>query len=98
MKKMNLAFFITLAVIGLCCISSRAMAPTESTNAEYLKNHGYSPEMIRLVNMQKERIEQTNISEKKGIGNSKVGKTIKQWFRVSDVTMGPDFGSNSIKF
>lgn len=102
MKKMNLAIFVALATIGLCCISVKAMAPEDSTNSDYLKNHGHSPEMIRLINLQKQRIEQKPVTEevsrKKAVWDSKPMKTVRMWFRTSDVTMSPDFGDNKIKF
>jgi len=103
MKKINLTIFIALVMIGLCCISSKAMSPNDSTSADYLKKHGYSAEMVRLVNVQKDRTEQKEVPAeeknfKKAVWDSKPMKTLKQMFRTSDVTMSPDFGNNKIKF
>ncbi|MDD3012697.1 MAG: hypothetical protein PHC34_03235 [Candidatus Gastranaerophilales bacterium] len=103
MKKINLAIFIALAIIGCCNISLNAMSPTDSTNNNYLKNHGHSPEMIRIIDMQKDRIEQKAVPTeepnlKNTVWNSKPIKALKHMFRMSDVTMSTDFGNEKIKF
>jgi hypothetical protein len=70
MKKINLTVLIALVVLGLSCISSKAMSPNDSTDNDYLKTHGYSPEMIRLVNLQKDRVEQKTVAPRKKYNKS----------------------------
>jgi len=99
MKKINLSIIIALAIISLCTISSKAMSPDESTSPDYLKTHGYSQEMVRLVNVQKGRIEQKEtVTEEKSTWYNKPVKTLKHWYNASDCTMSPDFGNDKIKF
>jgi hypothetical protein len=104
MKKFSLVISVTLIIVGLCCISSKAMSPEDSVNGDYLIKHGYSPEMVRLINLQKERIGQegdtstdNSLSENIKL-KDKAKKVIKQMYETSDVTMSPNFANNRIKF
>lgn len=102
MIKNKINLYVVLAVLLMFTLSADAITQSDQTNAEYLKKQGYSPEIIRLVDMQKTRTDGTTVSDESSIKDSlwttKAKKVVKQMFRMSDVTMSPDFGNNRIKF
>jgi hypothetical protein len=102
MFKKSLTVFLMLSTTIVFCLSSSAMTLDDATNAEYLKKQGYSPELIRLVDVQKNRVEEKTVSDEKNLNDTrwttKAVKAVKQWAKMSDVTMSPDFGNNQIKY
>ena len=75
---------------------SKALDPTEPTSEKYLIDHGHSQEIIRMINLQKERTEGKIAVPSKSQGRLK--KILKNLWFEQDLTMPiTDFGYNDIK-
>lgn len=60
-KKLS-TLVLGLLLLGLSSLSASALSTTESTNSQYLERYGYSKEMIRMVNLQKNHLDENNES------------------------------------
>jgi hypothetical protein len=90
-------FFLALLIAGVFNrLPSTALNPTDSTSEQYLLNHGHSEELIRMINLQKERTEgNATVSSQ---SENKFKKFFKNLWFEQDLTLPvTDFGYNNIK-
>jgi len=77
-------------------LPAKALEPMDATSDEYLINHGHSPEIVRLINLQKERTEGKGVTHT--VSEGKVKKFFKNIWFEQDLTMPlNDFGYNEVK-
>ena len=88
--------FLTLLIGGaVYSFPSKALDPTEPTSEKYLINHGHSQEIVRMINLQKDRTEGKVLVPSKSEG--KIKKFFKNVWFEQDLTMpATDFGYNDI--
>jgi len=88
--------FVSLIVVGIFNNPpALALNPTECTSEKYLINHGHSQEIIRMINLQKERTEGKLTEASKS--QNKIKKFFKNIWFEQDVTLPVnDFGYNVI--
>lgn len=88
--------FISVIAVGVSNINSAsALSPTEPTSEKYLLDHGHSQEIVRMINLQKDR------TEGKAYVVQKRDNQVKRFFRnlwfEQDLTLPTtDFGYNDI--
>lgn len=88
-------FVLGLAIAGLHCLSANALTPQEFSSNQYLDNHGYSPEVIRMVNIQKSRTEDTQLP---AVYNySKVRNLMRNLYKSNIMYPLTPFGSDKIE-
>lgn len=89
--------FISIITLGICGnIPSNAMEPTDCTNEKYLLDHGHSKEIVRMINLQKDRTEGKAVVAPKS--EWKIKKFFKNIWFEQDLTLPVnDFGFNDIK-
>jgi len=91
--------FLLILLVGgtLNILPAKALDPTEATSEKYLIDHGHSPEVVRMINLQKERAEgKTTVTPPKPEG--KIKKFIKNIWFEQDTTMPlTDFGYSNVK-
>ena len=95
-KKIITAIVFVIASVFFNIASSLALGETDSTSEEYLINHGHSQEAIRLINLQRKRVEgNTDIKVE---NNSFFKKFLKNlWFEKDASLYNADFGHRKIK-
>lgn len=102
MLKEKIALFLLMCVVAGFTLPVNAVTQNDQVNAEYLKKQGYSPELIRLVDLQKTRTDSSTVADENSIQNdlwtTKAKSFVKQLFRMNDATMSTDFGNNKIKY
>jgi len=87
--------FVSLMLVGIFNYPAWAIGQTEGTSEKYLENHGHSKEIIRMINLQKERTEGNvvEVSQRE----SKFKKFIKNlWFEKDATLPVSDFGYSAI--
>ncbi len=90
--KLFLVLLMTLVINNL---PVKALAPTDATSEKYLIDHGHSPEIVRMINLQKERIEGN--SGVRSESQNKFKKFLKNLWFEQDMTMPlTDFGYNKV--
>ena len=57
LKAFRLLLSSLLIAVVVYSFPSKALSPTEPTTEKYLLDHGHSPEVVRMINLQKERAE-----------------------------------------
>jgi len=93
-KSVLLTFLIGA---GLCSFQAKAMEPTDCTSEKYLIDHGHSPEIVRMINLQKERTEGNINNTKRSKSQNKFMKVLKNLWYEEDLTLPiNDFGYNNI--
>lgn len=65
MKKHSLFGILLTAIIMTGCATAGAITPNQATSNEYLSTHGYSADMIKMVNVEKSRVSGTKLQIKK---------------------------------
>lgn len=97
MRLRAVLVFVSIIAIGIFNnLPSAALTPTEPTSEKYLIDHGHSPEVIRMINLQKERTEGKAVTPSRS--QNKIKKFFKNIWFEQDLTMpGSDFGYNDIK-
>ncbi len=94
--KAFLLFLSVLLVMVLNCPPSKALTPADITSEKYLIDHGHSKEIVRMINLQKERDEGKASPTSKSQGRAK--KFLKNLWYEQDVTLPTkDFGYNDVK-
>jgi len=94
MKKFKLYFLIFCICIS---VSAKALGPEQANSQEYIYNHGHSPEMIRLMELQKARIEPERPEHAEIKHSNRFVKFFRNLFYERDVTVPVDnFGQDSI--
>jgi len=93
------AFLVVISLIAVgfsnSCPSS-ALTPYEPTSEKYLIDHGHSKEIVRMINLQKDRTEGNLVDPPKS--QNKFKKFFKNIWFEQDFTMPvTDFGYNDIK-
>jgi len=84
-----------LAISLICSVSVKALTPEEAASEEYILQHGHSPEIVRMINIQKSRLEKEAPPVKT---NNWLQKFIKNLIYESDLTIpNEDFGYRKIK-
>jgi hypothetical protein len=88
-------FLLTLLVLGFNNLPTKALEPNETTSEKYLLDHGHSAEIVRMINLQKERAEGIPPRSK---SESHIKKFFKNLWYEQDATMpATDFGYNKVK-
>ena len=89
--------FVSIIAIGILNNSpSGALTPTDPTSEKYLIDHGHSQEIVRMINLQKERTEGKVATPSQS--QNKIKKFFKNIWFEQDLTMpGTDFGYSNIK-
>jgi len=91
LKAFRLLFLALLIGGAVYSLPSKALAPTEPTSEKYLIDHGHSQEIIRMINLQKERTEGKVVVPSKSEG--KIKKFFKNVWFEQDLTLPvTDFG------
>jgi len=76
-------------------LPAKALDPNDATTEQYLLNHGHSSEIVRMINLQKERTE--GKVEQPSVTENKFKKFFKNLWYEQDLTMPVnDFGYNNI--
>ncbi len=91
--------FKTLFLVLCVCISAGAYAlsPEEANSKEYIYNHGHSPEMIRIMELQKARTEPESPENMEVKPTNRFVKFFRNIFYERDATTSVDnFGQESI--
>lgn len=93
------AFLVFISIISIGIFNnlpSSALSPTDPTSEKYLLDHGHSKEIVRMINLQKDRTEGKAVVAPKSQG--KIKKFFKNLWYEQDVSMPvTDFGFNEIK-
>jgi len=96
LKAFRLLFLALLIGVVVYSLPSKALDPTEPTSEKYLINHGHSQEIIRMINLQKDRTEGKILIPSKSHG--KLKKFLKNVWFEQDITLPTnDFGYGEIK-
>ncbi|OGH95368.1 MAG: hypothetical protein A2039_01135 [Candidatus Melainabacteria bacterium GWA2_34_9] len=91
LKAFRLLFLVLLMGVVVYSLPSKALDPAEPTSEKYLIDHGHSQEIIRMINLQKERTEGKVIVPSKSEGKFK--KFFKNVWFEQDLTLPvTDFG------
>jgi|GEM_PF-1799657 len=90
-------YLILILCLGFLCsfapVRGERLNIKESDSKDYLINHGYSPEIVRLIKLQEVR----TVGKKRIEDNNKFVKLLKNLYYERDLTMPlNDFGHNEI--
>jgi hypothetical protein len=96
MRLKTVLIFVSVIAIGIFNnLPSKALEPTETTSEKYLLDHGHSPEIVRMINLQKERTEGKVTEASKS--QNQVKKFLKNLWFEQDLTMPTtDFGYRKV--
>ena len=95
LKTFKLVLLTLLLGTSINNFPAKAMEPTECTTEQYLLDHGHSPEISRMVTLQKERAE--GKVHKRTQSENKFKKVLKNLWYEEDATLSiKDFGYNDI--
>lgn len=87
-------FILVLSILFFNILSSKAISPTDPTSEKYLIDHGHSPELVRMINLQKARTEGSIPTPQR---HNKFVKFFKNlWFDQDLTEPITDFGYNTI--
>jgi len=96
LKVFRLFFLSLLIGVAFNNLPSKALTPTDPTSEKYLIEHGHSKEIVRMINLQKDRIEGKVLTAP--VSENKFKKFFKNIWFYQDVTMPiTDFGYSEIK-
>lgn len=95
MKFLTITLFLPVlcGFISLSANAAERLTSEKANSREYLINHGHSPEAVRMLELQKQRI----IGEKQVKSNNRAVKFLKNLYHERDITMPlSDFGQSDI--
>jgi hypothetical protein len=94
--KIKIFLLFALIMISTAPVLAEQMTPSDCTSEKYLIDHGHSPEVIRMINLQKARTQGTEATVI--TTDNKFVKFWKNLWVEQDVTMPlTDFGASSVK-
>ena len=94
--KIFLVLISAVAIGNFNSSTSFALGPVDCTSEHYLIDHGHSPELVRMINLQKDRTEGKAVALSKPHG--KIVKFLKNlWFEQDATLPLTDFGYNEVK-
>lgn len=95
---MRLIKCLVLIFCMFISLGANALKSTDITKEQYLINHGHSDDMVRMVEIQKSRLEPEKPEHKKFETKSRFVKFFKNIFYEKDLTMPlEDFGQDRIR-
>lgn len=96
MKMIKYICFLYLATFLI--LPAHALKSNEVSEEKYLIDHGHSDEIVRMIDLQKSRVEKDTPNQKKFEKSNRLKKFFQNLFRERDMTLPTEtFGLDRIQ-